>query len=77
MDDGAKAGKGFLFHTDSFTKSDVERLIEVINSKFGLHANIRARKPGQYAIYIPIKDRELFLNLISKFVVNSMRYKIQ
>jgi len=77
MDDGTKAGNGFLIHTDNFAKEGVERLIFALNHKFGLHTTIRNRKPDQYAIYIPTQDREAFLTLIRPFILPSMSYKIQ
>jgi len=36
MDDGSKAGSGFIFCTDSFTREEVLLLCHVLNDKFGL-----------------------------------------
>lgn len=73
QDDGAKAGNGFLLHTDCFYKADVERLIEVLQSKFRLQCNLRDRNPGQHAIYINVDSRELFFD----FYLSSSFYAIQ
>lgn len=43
MDDGAKAGSGYMYHTDGFSKEDVLRLIFILNKKFDLNCNIWSR----------------------------------
>lgn len=77
IDDGTQAGKGFLLHTDNFSKEHVKLLCSALNLKFGLHTNPRLRLLDQYAIYIPVKDRELFLKLITPFIHSSMAYKLR
>lgn len=42
MDDGGYHASGMLLHTNSFTKADVLLLISVLDSNFGIKANLRA-----------------------------------
>jgi len=57
---GAKAGSGLFLHTDGFSKEDVELLLSVLDSKFGLQCNLRQRHKDQYAISISAHSREQF-----------------
>ncbi len=76
MDDGAKAGKGFLLHTDGFTKEDVALLASVLEAKFGLKCSLRRRHQGQFAIYISAHSRGRFISIVGPYIHPSMRYKI-
>jgi hypothetical protein len=55
MDDGTVTRSGFVLYTNSFTKKEVELLIEVLKIKFDLNCtiqsnNVLVNKP--YFIYI-------------------------
>jgi len=53
MDDGVRAGSGLKLATNSFTFEDCLRLVNVLNSKYGLKASMQsAGTPNQYVIYI-------------------------
>jgi len=78
MDDGSiksNQSKGVVFNTQGFTKRDIERLIGVLKSKFGLDAWERKQKEG-YQIYISGNSLEKFLTETERWIYQSMRYKI-
>ena len=78
MDDGSvksAESKGVVLNTQAFTPADVERLIEVLRSRFGLQAKIRAQSDGPQ-IYISGRSYERVTELIEPFVLEEMRYKI-
>ena len=78
MDDGSMKSaesKGVLLNTQAYAPADVERLIEVLRSRFGLQAKIRAQSDGPQ-IYISGRSYERVTKLIEPFVLEEMRYKV-
>ena len=78
MDDGSMKSaesKGVLLNTQAYAPADVERLIEVLRSQFGLQAKIRAQSDGPQ-IYISGRSYERVTKLIEPFVLEEMRYKV-
>ena len=78
MDDGSiksRESKGVLFNTQGFVQNDVQRLIDVLRTKFALEANERKQKDG-IQIYVSGKSYERFREIVDEFVLPSMRYKI-
>ena len=78
MDDGSiksNQSKGVLFNTQGFDKPDVERLIEVLNSKFELQTSLRKQKDGNQ-IYVSGNSFETLADLIGEYLITEMRYKL-
>jgi hypothetical protein len=78
MDDGSiksRESKGVIFNTHSFIKSDIELLINCLNSRFNFEAGLRKQKDG-YQIYISGRSYERFLEIVEPYIHKSMRYKI-
>ncbi len=78
MDDGSiksKQSKGVLLNTQGFSKSDVRRLIEVLQTKFGLQCSLRKQREGPQ-IYVSGKSYETFVELVEPFLIDEMRYKL-
>ncbi len=78
MDDGSvksNQSKGVILNTQSFSESDVKRLIEALKTNFNLVATVRKQKEGMQ-IYISGKSGEDFIRLIDKYLIPEMRYKI-
>lgn len=78
MDDGSlkwkNRSKAVRICTDSFSKSEVEHLVNLLNNKFDLKARtFKAR--SRLRIYIPNTEGE-FSQLIAPYVHSSMAYKI-
>ncbi len=78
MDDGSmksSESKGVLLNTQAYTPADIERLIEVLQERFGLQAKIRTQLDG-CQIYIAGASYGRFSELIEPFVLEEMRYKV-
>lgn len=78
MDDGSvksAESKGVVLNTQAYAPADVEQLIEVLESRFGLQAKIRAQSDGPQ-IYISGRSYERVTKLIEPFVLEEMRYKV-
>ena len=79
MDDGTADRSGFCFHTDSFTKEDVQLLVDALKNKFGLDCaihtrNDRVKKP--YIIYVKANSWEKLKGLIEPYVLPHFAYKL-
>ncbi|RUP43424.1 homing endonuclease [Jimgerdemannia flammicorona] len=77
-DDGGYLASGMLLHTNAFTKSDVELLIFVLNTNFGIKANIRVKgKVGlsifQLNIYQTF-EQLYYLTCLAQCYTKFMRY---
>jgi hypothetical protein len=78
MDDGSmksRQSKGVIFNTQGFSRSDVERLIETLRSRFKLQAKMRHQKEGDQ-IYLSGRSFGLFRGLVSTHLIPEMRYKL-
>jgi hypothetical protein len=82
MDDGGIARrkdgevKGYLLNTQSFTHEENGKIAALLEEKHGIHA-IVTRNHKYYRVEIYQKEsRNRFRNLIEKFILPSMQYKI-
>jgi len=78
MDDGSiksKQSKAVIFNTQGFHRSEVERLIQVLQQLFSLQASVRNQKDG-CQIYIAGGSYERFVELISPYLIAEMQYKL-
>jgi len=80
MDDGTVTRSGFVLYTNSFTKKEVELLIEVLKIKFDLNCtiqsnNVLVNKP--YFIYIKNDSWLKFKNLVEPYVIPHFNYKLK
>jgi len=76
IDVGTKSSSGFKFCTNSFKLQEVEILCNILNSKFSLNSCIlSAGFPNQYVLFIPKSSKDFFLNLLSPYILPSMKYK--
>ena len=80
MDDGSADRSGFILHTNSFSKEEVELLIRVLKDKFDLNCSIHTRKnmvKTPYMIYIKADSFIKFVELVSPYFHPSMKYKLE
>lgn len=68
----------YRIHTEGFKKEDTERLLSILQTKFGLTGNIRKKENCEgYIINIGTKESVSKLSsLIAPYLINSMRYKV-
>lgn len=77
MDDGAKGTKGgSTFSTNCFSYKDINRVKNYLTDKYNLNLSIHKNKTGQFLLYVKKKNKEHFINLISDFMIESMKYKL-
>lgn len=77
QDDGGKVSSGLKLATNSFSLKDCEYLADLLNQKYNLKASVQsAGVKNQYIIYISKYSIPLLNDIISPYVVNSMKYKI-
>ena len=79
QDDGTKGKSGYILCTNNFKKEEVEFLREVLKRKFNIFTNTYVMRTGRgnyYMIYIKAISAKDFRDLISPYVVVSMRRKL-
>lgn len=79
MDDGSiksRTHHARIINTHSFTKQEIERLCDVLKSKYHLAAVPRKQKDGTQ-IMILAESAQAFADLISPYMHPSMRYKLK
>nr|UEV87053.1 hypothetical protein [Grifola frondosa] len=77
MDDGGLGSNGTLnLHTDSYTLSEVNLLIEVLKRNFNINSRKSLKRPGQWIIVIPKKEVPKVAELTIGYMHPSMFYKV-
>jgi len=78
MDDGKYGKYGVNLCVGDISEEEGEILTKLLKSKFSLHSNLQCydSKNENYTIYIQAKSRSHFYDLISPYIIPSMRYKI-
>ena len=71
----SRESKGVVFNTHCFTRNDVQRLIEVLRTRFSLEVAERKQKDG-LQIYVSGKSYERFREMVDPHIFPSMRYKV-
>lgn len=79
MSDGSlqKDGKTMILNTQGFSHSENLILSDELNEKFGLCSHVIPHKKIYFVIEIPGQDYALVYDLVSDFMIPSMRYKIE
>lgn len=78
MDDGSiksKQSKGVIFNTQGFSFKEVEQLCSLLVDSFELQASLRSQKEGQQ-IYISGHSYERFCEIVTPYLLPSMKYKL-
>ena len=78
MDDGSmksNQSKGVVLNTQGFQRKEIKLLIDLLIEKFDLEASERKQKDG-LQIYVSGRSYEKFVQLVDKWILPSMRYKI-
>jgi hypothetical protein len=82
MDDGSffKPKNQVILCTDSYSKEDVLRLIDILNKKFGLNCGLISYpnkiKPQLYRIRINKSSLIILKTLVKPYIIPSILYKI-
>ena len=77
MDDGSKVSKGLKLSTNSFTYNECLILIKALNDNFSLKASVQsAGSKDQYILYIWKESMNDLRNIVSPYIIPSMKYKL-
>jgi hypothetical protein len=72
MGDGGKCGPGFHLNTVAFKKSDIELLVNTMNSNFNINCTIHSRN----RIYISSKELPKFKQIVTPYFLTKFKYKL-
>lgn len=72
MDDGSNGHYGYIFCTNGFSKEDVQLIQKFFKEKFDINTTIRKDN----VIYIKADSKQKFKNLVSPYIIESMKYKL-
>ena len=80
MDDGSvksKQHRALVIHAQSFNQSDLQRVILVLEKKYGIKSALRKRTDGNgYVLYLLAETIGKFIDLVEEYILPSMRYKL-
>ena len=80
MGDGYYSDKCTFICTDNFTKQDVEKLIRVLDDKFGIKATLKKRKKENGVMVWRIRTSRLSMEklkiLVAPYLIPEMIYKL-
>jgi len=79
MDDGSlksKRHKTYIIHTLGFQREELERIQEVLKSKFEIETRLHRQKKKYLRLYILSKSAEKFRNIVTPYIIPSLRYKL-
>lgn len=79
MCDGSlqKDGQTMILHTQGFNFFENTLLSNELNQKFGIDSNVIVHKHKYYVIKIPKYNYAILYNIVSEYIIPSMRYKIE
>lgn len=78
MDDGSiksQHHRAKIINTQSFSKEEILRLIDLLDRKYGIKAKLRYQREG-YQVYLLSETIEKLENIIRPHVLPSMAYKL-
>lgn len=71
----SKFHKAKIINTQCFTKKEVSLLIKILKDKFEINTKLREQKDG-YQIYILSESIDKFKKIVRKYIIDSMKYKL-
>ena len=78
MDDGSiksKRHRALILNTQSFTKAELVKLIDILHKKQGIEASLRKQR-NLYQLLVTGESAEKLANLIKPYILPSMQYKL-
>jgi hypothetical protein len=76
MNDGSCHGKGLHISTYAFSNEDMDKLMFVLQDKFGLKCSIHYNKENKPRIYIFKEFMDKLNSLVQKYFISEMLYKL-
>jgi len=75
MDDAYRSGKGLYISSESFTFSEHQFLVNLLQTKFGLDCGIHVHTNG-YRIYIFSTSVDKLISLVKPYFIEQFYYKL-
>jgi len=79
MGDGSRKSqkhRTFIIHTLGYTKSDLCRVQEVLETKLGIKSSLHIQKGKYWRLYILSESANTFKKTVEPYVLPSMQYKL-
>jgi len=78
MDDGGiDVFKATHLNTDKFTLNDINLLQVALKENFELRTRIIKKRYEQWAIVIPIRQKQSLASIVGSYMHNTMAYKVK
>lgn len=77
MDDGFRTKNIFKFCTNCFSLRDLHILQDMLKRNFNINTTLQKTSNKGYYIYIRTESLPTFISLISPYICDTMKYKIQ
>lgn len=79
MDDGKYGEYGMGFSVGKITAGEADIFRVIFKDKFGIETTLhyQDKKKGHYNLYVKAESRALFIDIISPYIIPSMRYKLE
>lgn len=79
MDDGSRKSEKhqtYNIHTLGFSHKDLKFVQDILEQKFDLPISLHKQKQKYWRIYIPKESSQRFRDIIHKYIIPSMKYKL-
>lgn len=78
MDDGHRTVYNqTVLNTNSYTYDEILILQEALMKNFQLRTRTTEKKPGQYLIHIPVRQKVELRDIVLPYMIDSIKYKIK
>lgn len=78
MDDGHRtAYNQTVLNTNSYTYAEILILQEALICNFNLRTRTTEKRPGQYLIHIPVRQKVPLRDIVEMYLLDSIMYKIK
>lgn len=78
MDDGHRSAYNqTVLNTNSFSYSEILILQEALMRNFLLRTRTTEKRPGQYVIHIPVRQKVPLRDIVAPYMLGSIIYKIK
>lgn len=75
MDDGSRDGRQLRFNTQSFSKQENKKLIDILEAKLGITATLN-RDKNLFRLCVSADSMPRVRHMTAPFIISSMRYKL-
>lgn len=78
MDDGhITVFNQTVLNTNSFSYNEIVLLQDALLNNFQLRTRTTEKRPGQYLIHIPVRQKTILYDIVGKYIIDSIKYKVK